>query len=216
MNKPFINQIDLISDPNCPFCALGFLQLQKALHDMGEANTNLKWHPFLINPHLTAEGMDIRENLKAKYKMDDAAIEASFDRFKIEGAALGFEYNYPAGKRVYPSDRAHQLIAFAPEDRRSQTHMALMRRFFTQSENFYDLDILEDVANEIGLDGQAARQAIQSGTNAQKVANEISYWQQQGIEGVPSFIFNNKYYLSGAIGVDGFKNVIQQFRTLKN
>ncbi len=207
-----IYQIDMISDPNCPFCALGYLQLQKALEDMGEQNVHLKWHPYFINPNLSPEGKDVRENLKEKYGMEDATIEAAFDRFKMQGEALGFEYDYPEGKRVYPSDRAHQLVAWMPEDLRSKAELALMQKFFTESKNFHDVDVLVEVVVELGLDGDEAKQVIENGYFAEEVERNVSYWQQQGVEGVPSFIFNEKYFLSGAIGVHGFKNVFQQIK----
>lgn len=207
-----LQQIDIISDPNCPFCALGFLQLTKALEETEQSHVQIRWHPFLINPHLTPEGMDIRENLKHKYAMSDADIEASFDRFEMMGEPFGFKFTYPKDKRVYPSQRAHELLAFVPEDVRSQANLALMRKFFTESKNFYDLDVLRDVALELGLDADEAAHAIETGQNQQIVADEIQYWQSQGVGGVPGFIVNEKYFISGAIGVDGFKNMFQQLK----
>lgn len=207
-----ITHIDIISDPNCPFCALGVLQLQKALEETGQSAAHLKWHPFLINPHLPPEGIDARENLKAKYGMSAADIEAGFDRFKMQGEAFGFEYNYPDGKRVYPSDRAHQLVAWVPEDLKTEAYFALMAEFFTKSNSFYELDVLAEVANKLGLDGNEARRVIESGEYADSVNEQVKYWQQQGVQGVPSFVMNDTYFLSGAIGVEGFKNVFAQIQ----
>ncbi len=207
--KQMLTKIDIISDPNCPFCALGVLQLQKAMREMS-VNAPLQWHPFLINPHAPPEGLDIRENLKNKYGIGEAEIEAQFDRFKMQGEALGFDYEYPPGKKVYPSDRAHEFVAWAPDNKKTESYFALMRKFFSESKSFYDLEVLGETARELGLDERAARLAIESGEFAEQVSHEVQYWQAQGIQGVPSFIFNDQYFLSGAIGVEGFKQAFLQ------
>ena len=144
--------------------------------------------------------------------MSADTCENNFANFTKNGAALGFEFNYPKGKRAYPSIRGHQLIHWVQSEGGDATplKMALLNAFFRDGKNYYDIDALVDVATSVGLDETQARAVLEDARFEATVRAEIESWQQRGITGVPSIIFNDKYLVSGAQGVEAFKEMLAE------
>ncbi len=93
-------RIDIVSDVVCPWCIIGYKQLERALQDSGVA-AKVRWHPFELNPHMAEEGENLREHLAAKYGTTPEGSRQARARLTELGAELGFVFNYAADMRMH-------------------------------------------------------------------------------------------------------------------
>lgn len=205
-------RIDIISDVMCPWCIIGYRQLAIAL-EANEVDHEIHWHPFELNPNMPAEGQDIGEHLVEKYGTTPEQSEANRANMTAHGEELGFEFNFVDGFRMHNTFNAHQLLHWANEqDRKNDLKQALFRAHFTNGRNLSDDAVLVDIAVEIGLDRNEAGDVLSDQRFASNVRQEQAFWTQQGISGVPAVVFDRKHLVTGAQGVENFKNILSQLR----
>lgn len=203
-------RVDIISDVVCPWCAIGYYQLAKASQETGIA-LDIHWHPFELNPHMADAGENLREHLAAKYGTTPEGSYQARAKLTAMGAALGFAFNYADDMRMYNTFRAHQLIDWAEaQGKAHQAKLALFAAFFSRRENVSDPAVLADVANSIGLDGDAALTMLEQGDRADIVREKQRLWTHQGIHGVPAMVFQHQHLVSGAQGEENYANILQQ------
>lgn len=203
-------RIDIVSDVVCPWCIVGYKQLEQALAER-RLEPELHWHPFQLNPHISEEGQNLREHLAAKY---GTTLEASIEsraRLTRMGAELGFTFAYTDDMRTYNTFRAHQLLHWAgTQGRQHELKVALFSAFFTRRENVGDPAVLADVAAGIGLHRAEALAVLEDGRYADAVRQEMQFWVEQGIQGVPAIVFERRHLVSGAQGVERFGAILDQ------
>lgn len=202
--------VDIVSDVVCPWCIVGYRQLEQALADNG-LHATIRWHPFELNPQMAEEGENLREHLAAKYGTSDEDSRRARDRLTQIGATLGIEFGYTDDMRMVNTFRAHQLMHWAGTlGRKQDLKMRLFAAFFTHRRDLNDPRILADEAAAIGLDGHEARIVLADGRFANDVREEEQFWTSRGIQGVPTMIFNQKYLVTGAQGIENYSSVLQQ------
>ena len=203
-------RVDIVSDVVCPWCAIGYHQLAKAVEETG-VGIDVHRHPFELNPDMAQEGENLREHLAAKYGTTlEGSIKARA-RLTEMGAALGFTFNYADDMRMVNTFRAHQLIDWAEDQGRAHDmKQALFAAFFTRREDLSNVDVLADIAASIGLDRDAARAMLESGQRAESVREKEGFWTSRGITGVPAMIFNRQHLVAGAQGEENYANVLMQ------
>jgi len=203
-------RIDIVSDVVCPWCIIGYKQLENALAETGIA-ADVHWHPFELNPRMAEEGENLRAHLAAKYGTTREDSVKARAKLTAMGAELGFAFNYAEDMRMYNTFRAHQLLQWAGmQGRQHDLKMALFGAFFTHRKNIDDPEILAAVAGEIGLDGDEATAVLAAGEFADAVREEETFWMSRGISGVPAMIFDEKYLVSGAQGVTNYTAIVSQ------
>ena len=107
-------EIDIVSDPCCPWCVIGYKRLEHALESLaGEVVATIRWHAFQLNPHVPDGGTNLRAHLEAKYGTTRAQSVANREQLTGLGAALGFEFDYFEEMRTFNTLRAHQLAVWA-------------------------------------------------------------------------------------------------------
>lgn len=209
MSQPLLT-IDIVSDIVCPWCAVSYAQLAEALKQTN-IEYEIHWHPFLLNPNVPREGINWRENIERKYgssKEESAAIRT---RMIQAGKEVGFEFNFTEDTRTYNTFEVHQLLHWA--NQHALMHplkQALFSAHFTHGRDLANHQVLSDIAAETGLDRIEALAVLQDQRFAEAVRQEMAQWRQQGIESVPAFVFNQKYLVNGAQGVENFKNLLVQ------
>lgn len=193
-------RIDFISDIACPWCVIGLRGLLKALEDLGvEVEAELRFWPFELNPDMAPEGENTAEHVARKYGSTRERSEAVRQVIKESGAALGFTFNYGPESRIWNTFDAHRLMAWAlGEGRQLALKQALFKSNFTDQRSTSDVEALVDAAREAGLDAQAAREVLVSGAFAEEVRAEEDQWRANGINAVPSLIFNQRWLIQGA------------------
>lgn len=203
-------RIDIVSDVVCPWCIIGYRQLEQAL-GARKLEAEIHWQPFELNPQMPEEGQNLREHLAAKYGSTVEASNASRARLTRLGAELGFTFAYTDDMRTYNTFRAHQLLHWAAtEGRQHELQMALFAAFFTRCQNIADPAVLADVAAGAGLDRAEALAVLEDARFAEAVRQEERFWVDQGIQGVPAVIFERRHLVSGAQGVERFGAILDQ------
>lgn len=203
-------RIDIVSDVMCPWCAIGFGQLTRALVQTGVAH-EIHWHPFEINPDMPPEGRDRFAYLAAKYGSDRDQSEATHARMTALGADVGFEFDFGDGFWVHNTFNAHQLLHWAgTQGRQQDLKQALFAAHFTHRRNLSDVAVLADVAAEIGLDRAEAEAVLADQRFGQTVRELQGFWAQQGVQGVPAMIFDRQHLVSGAQGVENYARILNQ------
>ncbi|MBW4710487.1 DsbA family oxidoreductase [Roseobacter sp. YSTF-M11] len=209
-DQPDSLQIDIVSDVMCPWCIVGFRQLEEALATTG-TQAALRWHPFELNPNMPAGGQNLAEHMAEKYGASPAQSLENRKSLQKLGADLGFAFNFTDHSRILNTFLAHQLLDWAAtQDKQHALKMALFTAYFTDGLDVSDLGVLVQIASTVGLNARAAEDALQSGAQAQPVREKQSFWTSRGISGVPSMIFGGKYLLTGAQGTQTYTDVLRQ------
>lgn len=203
-------QIDIISDVMCPWCIIGYRQLEEALEATGTEH-EIRWHPFELNPQLPPEGQSITENFQKKYASPPEKTRETVQMYADIGAELGFEFNLDDDSKMYNSFNLHQLLHWANQQgRKNDLEMALFKAHFTDGREMSDTAVLADVAAEIGLDRAEALEVLEDQRFAPAVREEQKFWIDQGITGVPAVVFDRQHLVTGAQGVENFTSIVNQ------
>ena len=181
----------MFSDYACPWCYLGRARLATALAEQPERRAQIV--PFPLSPDTPPEGRDIVAYLRAKGLDVEAALARLVPLMEAEGLEYPTELE---GRRQYNTSRAQELALWAEDhgtpDQVDALHDRLFRAYQVENLDVYDLDILARLANEVGLDGAAARAAIESGSHAQVRQRAWRIAMQSGVTGVPTYVSDGR------------------------
>src|ERR1700730_1963718 len=159
-------KIDFVSDVSCPWCVIGLRSLQAALARLGDAvSAEVHFQPFERNPQMPPEGQDLLEHIAEKYGSSADQIARSREMIRARGAELGFLFDMRKRGRVYNTFDAHRLLHWAGiegGDRQKALKEALFTAYFTDGRNPGDHEVLVDLAERVGLDGDRARRILSS------------------------------------------------------
>lgn len=214
---PHALKIDIVSDVVCPWCIIGYKQLEQALGTMGEEiDAQITWHPFELNPQMPVEGEPVAEHVARKYGASPEQSAANRARLKAVGDRLGFAFTHSPEMRIYNSFKAHQLLTWAGHAHGSivQTRLklALFAAYFQDNRDISDENVLLDITADVGLDAEDGRATLNDPENEAAVRAHLDHWIDQGITGVPAIIFDGKYMVPGAQEAETFVNVIRKVR----
>ncbi|GAF56553.1 2-hydroxychromene-2-carboxylate isomerase/DsbA-like thioredoxin domain [Psychrobacter sp. JCM 18901] len=203
-------RIDIVSDVVCPWCAIGYSQLAKALKQTNTPH-EIHWHPFELNPNTPHGGRNYREHIMEKYGTTAEDVKESRARMTAAGAEAGFNFQFTDDFRTYNTFNAHQLLHWADQQgRMHDLKQALFVAHFVDNKNVADSTVLADVAADIGLDRNEALAVIADQRFANVIREAVQHSKQQGVQSVPSVIFNGRHLVSGAQGVENYKNILKQ------
>ena len=207
-------RIDIVSDVVCPWCIIGYRQLQRALAQMdGTFVTDIHWQPFELNPHMPSQGQELREHLAQKDGTTPGQSRAARSRLTELGESLGFHFDYFDGMRMYNTFLAHQLLHWAAQQgKQTQLKLALFDAFFSQRENVGDMKMLAAIAGRAGLDPAQALVVLESGCFAQEVRRQQAHWLDKDVHAVPMFYFNDGFAVPGAQEAQTFIRVLEKVR----
>lgn len=203
-------RVDIVSDVVCPWCAVGYKQLEQAVAATGQ-EIEVYWHPFELNPQMGAEGQNLREHLAEKYGSTKEQSDQVRGKLKELGEGLGFAFNFQDGSRIFNTFNAHQLIHWAGEQGKAhELKLALLKAYFSEGKDVSDTDVLLAEVTGIGLDAEQAREALESDAFAEIVRSKQEFWHSRGINSVPSMIFDSKHLVPGAQGTENYIKILQQ------
>ncbi len=207
-------RIDIVSDVVCPWCIIGYKQLQRALAQMeGRFTVDIHWQPFELNPQMPPQGQELREHIALKYGTTPEQSQVARSRLTELGASLGFSFDYFDGMRIYNTFLAHQLLHWASNTgKQTELKLALFEAFFSRRENVGDLNTLALIAGRAGLDQQQALDVLESGRYAQEVRREQAHWLDKEVHAVPMFYFNDSFPVPGAQEAQTFVRVLEKLR----
>ncbi len=196
--------VDIVSDVVCPWCYIGKRRLDTALAQLRDAEPalqiNVHWHPFQLNPDLPREGVARRSYLAAKFGGPEQASQV-YARVSAAGESVGIPFAFDAIERQPNTLDAHRLIAWAQSRHEGDADTLVDRLFhayFVDGRFLGDRNELIVLAQAAGYDADDARAFLASDELTAKVANADQRARDQGVSGVPFFIFGGKTAVSGA------------------
>ncbi len=188
--------VTMIADFACPWCRIGKANLDAALEQWTGLPVSVTYLPFFLDPTLPAEGKNFRDHLAQKFQ--GVPLDAMFDRVSQAGQASGLEFRWDLVGKSPNTTLAHQLIFIAPDETRGALSTAIYDAYFLQGKDITDLDTLVELAGTAGLDREETRRRLQAGEGAAEVHSIARQVSQQGVTGVPFFIFDGRLALNGA------------------
>ena len=203
-------RLDIVSDVVCPWCIVGFLQLQQALIQSGTVAT-IQWQPFELNPAMGAEGEDLDAHMEKKYGSNAEQRRSNREQLAKLGDSLGFKFNFADDMRMVNTFDPHQLLHWASVcGRQHELKITLFHCYFSRGRDVSDRDVLANAAVEAGLDFEQASEVLDDQRYATAVREAQRVSIAGGIQGVPAVIVNQSQLVVGAQGVDGYLNVLKQ------
>lgn len=204
--------IDIWSDVRCPFCYIGKKNLENALEKYGKKQqVKVEWHSFQLDPSLeTRTDISTIEYFKQTKNVSEEQARQMLQGAKEMGESVGVEMDLE-NSVLANSFRAHQVIQLAKyKGLGDEIEEAFFKAHFSDKKNIDDVAHLVEVAESIGLQGTEVREALQEEKYAYAVKQDEMQAQNIGVRGVPFFVFNNKYAVSGAQPADTFVEVLQK------
>lgn len=203
-------QIDVVADIVCPWCFIGIVRLHKVLLNVG-IEARIHHHPFFLDPDVPPEGIDVAEKLRKRYGADPSPM---FARVEAEARKSGIALDLSKQPRQRPTAAAHTLIRHAL-DKGTQDDLAtaLYEAHFLHALNIADPDVLAGIAAPYGFDLVEARQLATDAAELEITRREAAVAAQNGISGVPFFVFNRRLALSGCQSEDVFGQALADAAT---
>jgi predicted DsbA family dithiol-disulfide isomerase len=205
-------KVEIWSDVMCPFCYIGKRRFEKAMQQFaGRDKVQVEWKSFQLNPHMqTNPNININEYLaEAKGWTLDYARKVN-DHVTQMAAEMGLVYDFDKAV-VANSLNAHRLSHLAKKHNLGEAaEEALFRAYFTEGKNIDDNDTLVEIGAAIGLDANEVRSVLETDTFTAEVKQDIDEAQRLGIQGVPFFVLNSKYGISGAQSVEVFTQTLEK------
>jgi predicted DsbA family dithiol-disulfide isomerase len=197
MNKM---QIDIVSDIACPWCAIGYARLQRAMQELEpDYQFTVQWHAFELNPAHSGQGEPILPALAKKYGRSEDEMRAAQANMMAIAKDLGVNFEKLQERLTANTFDAHRLVKWADEQgRQTEMKQALFEAYFGKALDVSDTNVLTDCVESVGLDADAASQVLASDQYTTAVREDEAKYQQAGVTSVPAFIINNKYLISGA------------------
>jgi predicted DsbA family dithiol-disulfide isomerase len=205
-------KVEVWSDVVCPFCYIGKTHFDEALAQFAEKeNIEFVWKSFQLNPDLkTNLDQTLYEHLSESKGITVEQAEGMGIHAALMGKAAGIELNFDKSV-VANSFNSHRLIHFAKANGKQQEMKArLFKAYFTEGKNIDDTKTLIALATEIGLNTEEAKSVLESDKYASDVNDDINESQQLGVRGVPFFVFNRKYAVSGAQPAEAFLETLEK------
>ncbi|MFE3973605.1 MULTISPECIES: DsbA family oxidoreductase [unclassified Peribacillus] len=211
-------KVEIWSDYQCPFCYIGKRRFEEALKQFeNKAQVEVSFRSFELNPEAERDiNMSQNEMLAKKYGMSHADVEANNQNLTQQAKELGLEYHLDKVVLTNSFD-AHRLMHFAEsKGKENEMNELLFKAYFTEGKHIGDHATLVKLAEEAGLDKSEA-EAILSGTafTAEVRGNEQE-GSQLGITGVPFFVINRKYGISGAQSTEAFLDTLKKIWAEEN
>lgn len=199
--------VDIVSDTICPWCYIGKRRFERALDLSGRNDIALSWRPFQLNPDMPPEGMTRDDYVRAKFGGGDRPRQI-YQAIAESGREAGIEFQFSRIRRTPNTVLSHRLIFWsAGQERQDEVVASLFKGYFEDGLDIGDLEVLVECAARAGLDREAARNFLQSDEGRQEVVASDVYARRLGINGVPCFIVNRKYAVSGAQPPSAFVEV---------
>ena len=199
--------VDIVSDTICPWCYIGKRRFERALALSGRNDVAISWRPFQLNPDMPPEGMTRDDYVRAKFGGGDRPRQI-YQAIAESGREAGIEFQFSRIRRTPNTVLSHRLIHWsAKQERQEEVVGELFRAYFEDGLDIGNLEVLTDCARRAGLYQELAHKYLQSDDGRQEVVASDVYARRLGINGVPCFIVNRKYAVSGAQPPSAFVEV---------
>lgn len=204
-------KVSVVSDVACPWCYIGKRRLETALATWKGTPVEVTWHPFQLDPNLPESGFDRDTYLINKFG-DLERTTAMTDRLTEVGKEEGITFNFGDQWLAVNTLPLHQLLHVAGEEGfKDKLKERFLKAYFDENLHLNKPEVLIKVMSEFDWDAEKTSQVLADDNIAYAVKQEIAHYQERGVTGVPFFIINDKYGISGAqpasVFLDAFSKV---------
>jgi predicted DsbA family dithiol-disulfide isomerase len=207
-------RIDIYSDTVCPWCYLGKRRFELAVAARPQYESRVTWRPFELNPDMPTEGVD-RAAYLASRMGNPARVAQVHEELRRQGEASGINFRFDLIQRMPNTRRSHLLIAHAARSgRQAVVKDRIQRAYFEEGCDIGDIDELVRLGVEAGLVERESRSALVLREGQDGVIAAERHATVLGITGVPTFIFDGQYTISGAQEVGALARVFDQVADL--
>ena len=198
-------KIDIVSDIVCPWCAIGFKKLSKAMEDLNEEILfEVNWKPYELHPEIPKEGFNKEEYYKIKFGNSNGSRDR-FNHITEEGKKAGLEFNFNKSKNLPNTFLAHRLLWFSrSKDMQDVMAEALFHAYFTEGRDIGSINELISISTESGLQKTEIEDFFKTDVGSDEILREELRAKEMNIFSVPTYIFNKKYLLVGGQEADTF------------
>jgi predicted DsbA family dithiol-disulfide isomerase len=205
-------KIEVWSDVMCPFCYIGKRRLEMALEQFSsEEEISITWKSFLLNPDLKTDlSKTTLEYLSESKGMPLDEVKQMFTQVTRMAKEVGLDYDLE-NTVVASSFNAHRFLHYAlKEGKQLAAKELIFKAHFLESKNIDDVPTLIEIGAAVGLDAERVKEVLLSDEYEQAVKYDIYEAQQLGVRGVPFFVFNNKFGISGAQPLEVFLETLEK------
>src|SRR6185312_1364665 len=203
-------RIDVVSDVVCPWCFIGKRRLEKALAIASDVPVEVHWRPYFLNDWIPVEGIGRDQYLTTKFGSPER-YQGIAQRVRAAAAAEGLDYAVDKISRQPNTRDAHRLIRWADGiGKAADMKQRLMDLYFTEGADLSNRAVLVQAAADVGLDPEDVRAALDSNKDIAEIEQEVEAAKEAGIQGVPCFILDGKYAISGAQAPEALAQAIEQ------
>ena len=209
-------KIDVVSDVACPWCYVGKRRLEEAIKNWKGAQIEVSWHPYQLDPSMRAEGMNRNTYLTNKFGNIEN-IQEMVDRLATVGKTVGIEFDFGENWLAVNTLQMHQLLNVArKEGFGTEMKECFFAAYFEESQHLNKPEVLYAIAKEFGWDEEKVDNIIKDVKIAESVKSEITHYQQRGVSGVPFFVINDQYGISGAQPSEVFLEAFQSISPIES
>jgi predicted DsbA family dithiol-disulfide isomerase len=190
-------KIDLFTDIVCPWCLIGSVRLDKAIAALpADVTVEVENHPFYLDPDTPPEGYDVGEMLRAKYGREPKAI---WSRAESEAKKSGIDLDLSKQPRTFPTQKGHTIVRLAkPKGTQHALANAIAAAYFLDHRQVNDDEVLAEIATGFGFTREEALSDMRDPRELEISHGLAVEAARQGIQGVPFFIFDQRFAMSGA------------------
>lgn len=205
-------KVEIWLDFVCPFCYLGKAKFEKALEKFsGKENVDIIYKSFELDPNASKMyNGTMSELISKKYGITIKEAQENNERLTAQAKEVGLVFNL---EKAIPVNTfyAHRLLQSAKEiGKDSDIVNLIFKAYFTDAKNIADIDTLAQISKEAGLKEEAVRVILNSDKYTDKVRKDEKQSQDIGITGVPFFIINQKYTVSGAQPIETLREALEK------
>jgi len=192
-------KVDIYSDVACPWCYIGQARFERALGEFpGREHVEVRYRPYQLDPRAPMSAEPMYDYLERRFGARGRAMASHVIGL---ARAEGLEMNYDRGLSVNTLN-AHRLLMLADREHGAAIQRALLHRLFeahfAEGKDVGDPRVLAELAGEIGMDPDAARNFLETDAGAGEVHEAIAGAQRLGVSAVPTYVFDDKYIVEGA------------------
>ena len=190
--------IDVVSDVVCPWCYIGKRRIEEALKLVPDVPVEVNFRPFFLNPWVPREGISREQYLTTKFGSVEA-YKGIAGRVVAAAAQEGLSYHPELVARQPNTIDCHRLIRWAGDiGKAPEMKQRLMELYFRDGGDLTDVNVLVQAAADCGLDADVVRKMLATDQDVELVSAQAQEAAEKGILGVPTYVFAQKYAVSGA------------------
>ena len=214
MNKEKVIRIDVVSDVVCPWCYIGKRRLENAIEGTQvSGNVQVKdieiiYRSYQLDPSVPKEGMDFQIYMENRF---GANFVSKFHQVEQVAQTEGLNFDFSSLPKAINTFTLHRILTIALQDGiQAEIKEAFMKAYFVDKQDLTQEKTLIELLEKYGWSAEKTLSIINSDIATDEVKEEMNYYRQLGVTGVPYFIFNQKYAVSGAQPAEVFMEILEK------